>query len=386
MRNLRRSVFAGMCTLWYGACGATPARHNVEVLSLPIIGGEPAPDRSGIAQVSHAQGETLCSGVLIAPDLVLTAKHCVFRSSSLGDQPLSPAGFRIGFGTDVQHFAWRGVSRTAWIGMPNELSVETAVAAGEDIAVLSLEQPAPGEETLHDVALDFVPVNRENVHLAGYGITDAQSGVNGVRAFGSGQVTGYDAATGIVQLAGDSVCFGDSGGPVLSEDDARVFGVLGQVGGSSTTNFCDIGLSFAATAANSGVRRLLAKECASVGGCGPSQTPAYADVGAVDDGGDRAQEMDAGSPAGAGDAAIRFGIDISMDAGQVRTTQGMPRSQHAAACCSTLGFSGGAPGPLWLSGLPFSGLFAWRKRRGFEHLPKRKRTRNGAKRFRIGVS
>ena len=65
--------------------------------------------------------------------------------------------------------------------------------------------------------------------------------------------------TGMVQVEGAAACFGDSGGPVLDAASGRVVGVLAQTGGSADAGFCHLGLSFASTAANARVRRLLAR-------------------------------------------------------------------------------------------------------------------------------
>jgi hypothetical protein len=100
-----------------------------------------------------------------------------------------------------------------------------------------------------------------------------------------------------------------------------VLGVLGQVG-NTDAGFCSSGLSFADSTANTRVARLLAKECARVGGCGPSHV--------IDD--------SAGGAAGAEN-------DGADDAGPGRSNGG------AAGIASLYG---GAPGDLVVEVLPSS--------------------------------
>jgi hypothetical protein len=281
---------------------------------------------TGIALVTNNQAGLACSGALIAADLIITAKHCAFGRDAAGDIPLEVAGFRVGFGTTEDSLLEREVDRLAWVGMPNDLSIDAAVAAGEDVAVLHLSQPAPSGETVRDIALNVEFSAGEGVQVAGFGVTSLSSAASGVRGAADGQVSGFDPGTGIVAISGPGVCFGDSGGPVFSRDGLTILGVLGQLGGGDA-GFCSEGLSFANTAANVRVQRLLAKECASLGGCGPRPIQIgnfggaagssdagsgglidSSAVGGADDGG--ASSLDGGLPGGSASEA-NTGCEIS---------------------------------------------------------------------------
>lgn len=323
-----------------------------------VLGGEPSSALSGLALVTHSQGDRACSGVLLAPELVLTAKHCVFRRGASGDEPLPAVGFRVGFGPSDEELTTRTVRSLAWIGMPEATSIDDAVAAGEDVAVLSLMEPAPAEETVRDLALVFAPEDQQPVRFAGYGLSDVATGRGGVRAAGAGRITGFDAPSGIVQIEGDAACFGDSGGPLLSEgtadDPGVVLGVLGQVG--SIASPCDAAASFAATAANPAVRRFLSKQCAAVGRCG--RAPA-----GLDDGG--ATDADA-----SGDADLPLDAapleDPAMDADGGRVVRRPGRALEPGAGgrddgCAVARIAGPQPTPHWLAWL--LGVVVVRRRR-----------------------
>src|SRR6188768_2956573 len=89
----RRTVPVGL--IFLSACGGGESAHSAESA---ILGGEAATTIEGVAFVRRTEGGTVCSGALIAPDLLVTAKHCVFEAGPAGDRPAEVAGIRVGFG------------------------------------------------------------------------------------------------------------------------------------------------------------------------------------------------------------------------------------------------------------------------------------------------
>jgi len=309
-----------------------------------IIGADSSAKCVAIAHVAHIDGSAACSGSLIAPTLVVTAKHCVFRAAVNGDSPLAKEGFRIGFGPSRDTLEESQVTRVAWIGMQDELSIESAVLAGEDVAVLELSEPAPLAQQPFQLDLTWSPIDQQVVTLGGYGVTDVETGASGWCRLGAGLITAYEPETGIVQIEGASACFGDSGGPILAENLTTLLGVISEVGGSSDAASCDVGLTFAATAANTRVRRLLAQECARVGGCGGPSATAPSDAG---------QERAPPGPVEAGeDFGTVLNADAAADAEQPRIALTTPASvgENEGCRCSVPGRFCNAGSELWLLG------------------------------------
>ena len=194
---------------------------------------DPNGTRNFVVRIESTLGE-ICSGTLIAPDLVLTAAHCVMQ----------PAGYSI-VAVD-RGFRQRRVSVIAASMHPDFVPGTTPEdQPGVDLALLKLEQP---------LGADYAPLdprgagsigNGDAVDIAGFGVV-AENRRNTARtlrqahlvSIGSLQVanrvTVVTDRRRMAETAGAGACLGDSGGPILSGGPGgyRIVGVVSWSSGA----------------------------------------------------------------------------------------------------------------------------------------------------------
>ncbi len=161
-----------------------------------------------------------CTAMLIAPDVALTAAHCLFNPRTGRRAPPAEMKFVIGQWRDA-YAALRGVTATAippdYVYAP-DVALE---AVGADIALLRLDAPVPAETV--------VPIGSGEITTLGpYAIV----AYGRDRAYAPSlredcALVGNDGAVVALDCA---VTFGVSGAPVLASDRSRVVAVVSAQG------------------------------------------------------------------------------------------------------------------------------------------------------------
>lgn len=229
------------------ACNApspSPASERTGATTSAIQGGQPATTQTFAVGVL---GRGLCSGTLIAPNLVVTARHCVEvePSSSISGcedgKVVSPSEMAI---TTSPQFTESG----PWVPVKRILTAPVTDKCEPDMALLQLAENVPDAKAKParpavDDAFAKRPHFSAKVTAVGYGVDDSgESGVRRIRENipvlcvpGDDQFDCGTELAGYIQdfeiVADEGACQGDSGGGLYDQAsiDAKAPVVVGVV-------------------------------------------------------------------------------------------------------------------------------------------------------------
>ncbi|GEM_PF-2921648 len=258
-RHVLLCIALGWVGTLLGACSTDTLQEPPTArLEQAIRSGAPAPNDQAVyfVEVTSALGTSTCSAVLITPDLLLTAAHCVtgqFQSvdctTTLVGPQLDVQNFRVSNASNLQiapsaEFQFTEVEAVQLVSPGQPL-------CGLDLALIKLSIPVADVPPFPLAAL---PPSTESINYraVGYGANHT-SGVGALVRRSSGdlasqclsatscatrEMTGVAGASGKPAssifagefLGAAAACPGDSGGPALAKIDGKesVVGVLSR--------------------------------------------------------------------------------------------------------------------------------------------------------------
>ncbi len=189
----------------------------------------------------------LCTGALVAPNVVLTARHCVTKNAttsvSCDEEGRSANGQHVSTDEDPRTIGVYYGATPNFARRPDALARSIVAPKGtflcdSDIALIVLDHPLEGVEPLA-VRLEAPAAPGERIRSVGYGHND-QDVVIGTRFRKDDALVlaqGKTVSESRTPLAvhefevGKSICQGDSGGPAISVQTGAVIGVVSRGGG-----------------------------------------------------------------------------------------------------------------------------------------------------------
>ncbi len=216
---------------------AAACTHGEEPALMPFInGGYSEPGQPGVVLIEHTYGY-MCTGTLIAPKIVVTAKHCVRDLDSGFNYPVS--GFRIHVGPSMYNIVYS--TRVSSVRTYPGNTIED-----QDIALLTLTEGVPSNiATPYSYVVSAtgehaLSIGQTQLTIIGYGESICgQTNHAGVKLRTEDTFIGWVTANGDFATQGRGANHGDSGGPIFTPE-LKLIGVTSRGSDDCTGEYAGI--------------------------------------------------------------------------------------------------------------------------------------------------
>ncbi len=222
--------------------GCQTEDHSVTRIGQPIFGGTVSTAVDD-AVVFLTTSSFLCSGTLVAPNLVLTAHHCLLELGAVGEHCNVDGTTAAEIAVPLTEVAAGSIEVRGGANPSEEpiakgadiVSTDPTTSCRNDIALVILERPLPKQWPILPLRLLRPTSKGETMTLIGYGETGntesavgrSDAGVPVLRHRREGvpvlDVGGLVAPDNL--LLGPGMCPSDSGGPAISTKTGALVGV-----------------------------------------------------------------------------------------------------------------------------------------------------------------
>ncbi len=242
-------LFAAACSAPIAQASDSEATGSVESALYGGVLDDDASSNNAVVALRIGNGSPfeLCSGVLIAPNVVMTARHCISHNitddidcdengiskngNQVGDD-VSPKTVHVMLGA-TPDFNAAPAANGKLIFRPTGQTI-----CNTDLAMVVLDKAITSVVPMK-IRLEEGVTAGESIRAVGYGQNDKNVRLgtrfrkDGIKVMASGSTprngsTGRPAIAGSEFEVGKSICQGDSGGPAISEVTGAVVGIVSR--------------------------------------------------------------------------------------------------------------------------------------------------------------